>query len=163
MLEALVVCFSIFFPQSANLSTTTSLHQAAAGECSCGGTMVRGLCVKPSQGDALLFWSLVCDLTLRFPMLSTYSRKFKFVILYKLPFTLHLVTGKWGEKKFTGHQLILINVLLLLFQGLNGRLDPNTLHAGCPVLRGEKWSATKWMRESTLRWFLLTFMFFTLK
>ncbi|KAJ8484110.1 hypothetical protein OPV22_016595 [Ensete ventricosum] len=50
---------------------------ASAGECSCGGMMVRGLCVKPSQGDALLFWSLVCDLTLPFPMLSTYSRKFK--------------------------------------------------------------------------------------
>ncbi|CAL9187295.1 unnamed protein product [Musa hybrid cultivar] len=71
----------------------TYFPMAAAGECSCGGMMVRGLCVKPSQGDALLFWSL----------------------------------------------------------GLNGRLDPHTLHAGCPVLRGEKWSATKWMRESTLR------------
>ncbi|XP_064966769.1 prolyl 4-hydroxylase 1-like [Musa acuminata AAA Group] len=71
----------------------TYFPMAAAGECSCGGTMVRGLCVKPSQGDALLFWSL----------------------------------------------------------GLNGRLDPHSLHAGCPVLSGEKWSATKWMRESTLR------------
>ncbi|URE11390.1 P4Hc [Musa troglodytarum] len=71
----------------------TFFPMAAAGECSCGGTMVRGLCVKPSQGDALLFWSL----------------------------------------------------------GLNGKLDPDTMHAGCPVLRGEKWSATKWMRERTLR------------
>jgi prolyl 4-hydroxylase len=28
-----------------------------------------------------------------------------------------------------------------------GQVDPRTLHAGCPVLRGEKWIATKWMRE----------------
>jgi prolyl 4-hydroxylase len=28
-----------------------------------------------------------------------------------------------------------------------GQVDPRTLHAGCPVLRGEKWIATKWMRQ----------------
>lgn len=28
-----------------------------------------------------------------------------------------------------------------------GQTDPRSLHAGCPVLRGEKWIATKWMRE----------------
>jgi prolyl 4-hydroxylase len=28
-----------------------------------------------------------------------------------------------------------------------GQVDPRSLHAGCPVLRGEKWIATKWMRE----------------
>jgi prolyl 4-hydroxylase len=28
-----------------------------------------------------------------------------------------------------------------------GEVDPRTLHAGCPVLRGEKWIATKWMRQ----------------
>jgi prolyl 4-hydroxylase len=28
-----------------------------------------------------------------------------------------------------------------------GQVDPRTLHAGAPVLRGEKWIATKWMRE----------------
>jgi prolyl 4-hydroxylase len=35
------------------------------------------------------------------------------------------------------------------FEYANGRgqVDPRTLHAGCPVLRGEKWIATKWMRE----------------
>jgi hypothetical protein len=25
-------------------------------------------------------------------------------------------------------------------------LDERSLHAGCPVLRGDKWSATKWIR-----------------
>ena len=28
-----------------------------------------------------------------------------------------------------------------------GQVDPLTLHGGLPVLRGEKWIATKWMRE----------------
>ncbi len=28
-----------------------------------------------------------------------------------------------------------------------GQIDPLSLHAGCPVLAGEKWIATKWMRE----------------
>lgn len=30
-----------------------------------------------------------------------------------------------------------------------GQLDPLSLHGGLPVLRGEKWIATKWMRERT--------------
>ncbi|KAI4885452.1 hypothetical protein NFI96_014408 [Prochilodus magdalenae] len=29
----------------------------------------------------------------------------------------------------------------------NGQLDEQTLHAGCPVFRGSKWIATKWIRE----------------
>jgi prolyl 4-hydroxylase len=35
------------------------------------------------------------------------------------------------------------------FEYANGRgqVDPRTLHAGCPVVRGEKWIATKWMRQ----------------
>jgi len=35
----------------------------------------------------------------------------------------------------------------LLFWSLkpDGHEDSHSLHAGCPVLRGEKWSATKWM------------------
>lgn len=28
-----------------------------------------------------------------------------------------------------------------------GQLDPRTLHGGAPVLRGEKWAATKWFRQ----------------
>jgi hypothetical protein len=27
----------------------------------------------------------------------------------------------------------------------NGKEDSASLHAGCPVIRGTKWSATKWM------------------
>jgi prolyl 4-hydroxylase len=32
----------------------------------------------------------------------------------------------------------------------NGQPDNNTLHAGAPVLAGEKWIATKWFRERNL-------------
>ncbi|RZS08900.1 hypothetical protein BHM03_00039935, partial [Ensete ventricosum] len=33
------------------------------------------------------------------------------------------------------------------FQGLDGQSDPNSLHGACPVVKGEKWSATKWLRQ----------------
>lgn len=33
--------------------------QAGSGECSCGGKFVKGLCVKPIKGNAVLFWSMV--------------------------------------------------------------------------------------------------------
>ncbi|KAH0449757.1 hypothetical protein IEQ34_020449 [Dendrobium chrysotoxum] len=67
----------------------THFPMAGDGECSCGGKMVKGICVKPNKGDAVLFWSM----------------------------------------------------------GLNGESDHKSLHGGCPVLEGEKWSATKWMRQ----------------
>ncbi|KAJ3675703.1 hypothetical protein LUZ60_004745 [Juncus effusus] len=69
----------------------THFPLAGENECSCGGKTVKGICVKPTKGDAVLFWSM----------------------------------------------------------GLNGDSDPKSVHSGCPVLKGEKWSATKWMREKT--------------
>lgn len=33
----------------------------------------------------------------------------------------------------------------------SGQVDPLTLHAGAPVVRGEKWIATRWMRERPYR------------
>eukprot|EP00246_Nothoceros_aenigmaticus_P000755 TRINITY_DN10982_c0_g2_i1.p1 TRINITY_DN10982_c0_g2~~TRINITY_DN10982_c0_g2_i1.p1 ORF type:complete len:297 (+),score=31.27 TRINITY_DN10982_c0_g2_i1:547-1437(+) len=47
----------------------------------------KGLAVRPTKGDALLFWSMTPE----------------------------------------------------------AQLDPTSLHGGCPVIRGNKWSATKWM------------------
>ncbi|KAK4346643.1 hypothetical protein RND71_032982 [Anisodus tanguticus] len=37
----------------------------------------------------------------------------------------------------------------LLFYSLfpNGTIDPTSLHGSCPVIRGEKWVATKWIRN----------------
>jgi len=32
-----------------------------------------------------------------------------------------------------------------------GAVDPLSYHGGCPVVRGEKWIATKWMRERAYR------------
>ncbi|KAL8476969.1 hypothetical protein ACS0TY_029317 [Phlomoides rotata] len=29
----------------------------------------------------------------------------------------------------------------------NGTIDPTSLHGSCPVIRGEKWVATKWIRD----------------
>ncbi|GAB2282885.1 hypothetical protein Dimus_017419 [Dionaea muscipula] len=38
----------------------------------------------------------------------------------------------------------------LLFWSMNpdASLDPSSLHGGCPVIQGNKWSSTKWMRVS---------------
>ncbi|KAI4387226.1 hypothetical protein MLD38_005071 [Melastoma candidum] len=37
----------------------------------------------------------------------------------------------------------------LLFYSLlpNGTIDPTSLHGSCPVIRGQKWVATKWIRD----------------
>ncbi|KAJ1414519.1 Prolyl 4-hydroxylase, alpha subunit [Sesbania bispinosa] len=37
----------------------------------------------------------------------------------------------------------------LLFYSLfpNGTIDPKSLHGSCPVIKGEKWVATKWIRD----------------
>lgn len=39
----------------------------------------------------------------------------------------------------------------LLFYSLltNGTIDPTSLHGSCPVIKGEKWVATKWLRDQT--------------
>lgn len=34
--------------------------QAGDGECTCGGKIMKGISVKPTKGDAVLFWSMVC-------------------------------------------------------------------------------------------------------
>eukprot|EP01018_Ginkgo_biloba_P006334 Gb_17171 [translate_table: standard] len=69
----------------------TYFPMAGEAVCSCGGKMVKGICVRPKKGDALLFWSM----------------------------------------------------------GLDGSVDPKSIHGGCEVLGGVKWSATKWMREKS--------------
>ncbi|KAB2062341.1 hypothetical protein E1A91_A10G151700v1 [Gossypium mustelinum] len=39
------------------------------------------------------------------------------------------------------------DAVLFWSMGLDGQSDPNSIHGGCEVLSGEKWSATKWMRQ----------------
>lgn len=38
--------------------------QAGSGECNCGGKLVQGLSVKPTKGNAVLFWSMVSAVNL---------------------------------------------------------------------------------------------------
>ncbi|XP_015942327.1 prolyl 4-hydroxylase 1 [Arachis duranensis] len=40
------------------------------------------------------------------------------------------------------------NAVLFWSMGLDRKSDPDSVHGGCEVLSGEKWSATKWMRQS---------------
>lgn len=37
------------------------------------------------------------------------------------------------------------DALLFYSLHLDGTTDEHSLHAGCPVIKGEKWSATKWI------------------
>ncbi|XP_073150005.1 probable prolyl 4-hydroxylase 10 [Henckelia pumila] len=38
------------------------------------------------------------------------------------------------------------DALLFWSMAPDGTLDPSSLHGGCPVIKGNKWSSTKWMR-----------------
>lgn len=40
------------------------------------------------------------------------------------------------------------DALLFYNCGIEGNTDPRTLHGGAPVIQGEKWLATKWLRFS---------------
>ncbi|KAE8695554.1 Prolyl 4-hydroxylase 1 [Hibiscus syriacus] len=42
------------------------------------------------------------------------------------------------------------DAILFWSMGLDGQSDPDSLHGGCAVLSGEKWSATKWMRQKPI-------------
>ncbi|KAJ6941292.1 hypothetical protein NC651_007161 [Populus alba x Populus x berolinensis] len=39
------------------------------------------------------------------------------------------------------------NAVLFWSMGLDGQSDPSSIHGGCEVVSGVKWSATKWMRQ----------------
>ncbi|XP_064954137.1 prolyl 4-hydroxylase 1-like isoform X1 [Musa acuminata AAA Group] len=39
------------------------------------------------------------------------------------------------------------DAILFWSMGLDGQSDPNSLHGACPIVKGEKWSATKWLRQ----------------
>ncbi|CAN0907843.1 Prolyl 4-hydroxylase 1 [Linum grandiflorum] len=43
------------------------------------------------------------------------------------------------------------DAVLFWSMGLDGESDPKSIHGGCEVLSGEKWSATKWMRQKSAR------------
>lgn len=39
------------------------------------------------------------------------------------------------------------NALLFFSMKPDGSFDSASLHSGCPVIKGEKWSATKWIHS----------------
>ncbi|KAJ4700598.1 Prolyl 4-hydroxylase alpha-like protein [Melia azedarach] len=56
----------------------------------------------------------------------------------------------WNELSECGKQGLSVkpkmgNALLFWSMRPDATLDPSSLHGGCPVIRGNKWSATKWM------------------
>ncbi|MGZ5781611.1 MAG: prolyl hydroxylase family protein, partial [Burkholderiaceae bacterium] len=56
-----------------------------------------------------------------------------------------------GETEFPEIGLKIIpkagNALYFAYMNSSSQPDPLTLHAGRPVLKGEKWIATRWVRE----------------
>jgi prolyl 4-hydroxylase len=44
------------------------------------------------------------------------------------------------------------DVLLFWSVTLEGKIDPASMHAGCPVIRGTKWTGTKWLHQRPFRW-----------
>lgn len=63
--------------------------------------------------------------------------------------------GKGGMCKCGGEEMQGVsvdakkgNAVLFWSQGLDGQTDYGSLHGGCRVVEGIKWSATKWMRQA---------------
>lgn len=56
-------------------------------------------------------------------------------------------TGQWSECGNMGLAVKPEKRAVLLFWGMKtgGELDGGSSHAGCPVIKGVKWTATKWM------------------
>ncbi|XP_057542614.1 probable prolyl 4-hydroxylase 10 [Amaranthus tricolor] len=57
----------------------------------------------------------------------------------------------WNELSKCGKEGLSVKPKMgdaLLFWSMkpDASLDPSSLHGGCPVIRGDKWSATKWIR-----------------
>ena len=65
----------------------------------------------------------------------------------------HVEAGGETEFPIAGAQISPQPGRAVIFDNLfpDGRPDPDSLHAGLPVLRGEKWLATLWLRERRYR------------
>ncbi|CAN6307889.1 unnamed protein product [Urochloa humidicola] len=59
----------------------------------------------------------------------------------------------WSECAQSGYAVKPVKGDALLFFSLhpNATTDANSLHASCPVIEGEKWSATKWIHVRSFR------------
>lgn len=90
---------------------------------------MRGVAVKPRQGDALLFFSM--DVRCPSPSLC-----------------LPLVTPPPPRLTRAPPSASCAAPCPSVRPQLKQQLDMASLHAGCPVIKGEKWSATKWHAPS---------------
>jgi len=65
-----------------------------------------------------------------------------------------LAAGPWSEcaegvvaaRARAGDALVFWSVMP------NNEIDPASMHAGCPVIKGEKWTGTKWIHAEPFRW-----------
>lgn len=58
----------------------------------------------------------------------------------------------WHRHESCGLLCVSYCLVSCVIQGLDGQSDPKSIHGGCEVLSGEKWSATKWMRQKATSW-----------
>ena len=64
-----------------------------------------------------------------------------------------LAGGNWSKCAQQGLAVKPVKGDALLFWSMKvgGELDGGSSHAGCPVLKGEKWTATKWMHGTPFK------------
>lgn len=55
--------------------------QAGSDECSCGGKLTKGLCVKPVKGNAVLFWSMV---SITLPLKEIIHLDYKIAVFFNI-------------------------------------------------------------------------------
>jgi hypothetical protein len=70
------------------------------------------------------------------------------IISESLLVSLHwnLMTGACFTSTLSRNKVVLFLPLLLFFSlHFNAATDPSSRHGSCPVIEGEKWSATKWI------------------
>lgn len=102
----------------------------------------RGLSVKPKRGDALLFWSMRPDATLD-PSSLHGKRSHCFPPPF-LPLThvFFLSCIPWNENVIRENSWSTCRRKVMVFMN-EFNFVPNA--GGCPVIKGNKWSCTKWL------------------
>lgn len=116
------------------------------GLCGWGKCGKRGVAVKPSVGDALLFWGVLPD-----------TKTIDKVCGVKTPFRQSSFDcDEWlchATRKCDAVRWLFVFSALSLISLCPSHLwcerwymhEQASMHAGCPVLRGVKWTATKWI------------------
>ena len=110
--------------------------------------------VKPRRGDAVLFWSTHMS---GHEAGLGYSFPDGFIVVYRCTHTnsSHHMSGHKAQPTVVPRVIdrsMLLHPYKLAAQAEKGTSwrplseDPASLHGGCPVVAGHKWTATKWLR-----------------